>query len=206
MMRLLSGLARCRGGATAAEFALVLPLLIIFLLGVIDVGRLMWTWNRAEKATQMGVRAAVVMDFVPSGLATYNFVSGTVAAGSPVPIGSFPGTTCRQGNCYALDTSKACGSSASSWGYSSGAFTNILNRAQAMMPEVQAANLCIDYENIGLGYAGDPNGSDVAPLVRVRLRNLNFTPLVFALFGASMPLPDFSAALTMEDGSGTVSN
>src|SRR3546814_5718143 len=73
MMRLLTRLARSSSGATAAEFAMVLPLLLIFLLGIIDVGRLMWTWNRAEKATQMGVRFAVVADMVPGNLDAYDF-------------------------------------------------------------------------------------------------------------------------------------
>src|SRR3546814_6468170 len=73
MMRLLTRLARSSSGATAAEFAMVLPLILIFLLGIIDVGRLMWTWNRAEKATQMGVRFAVVADMVPGNLAAYDF-------------------------------------------------------------------------------------------------------------------------------------
>ena len=44
---------------------MVLPLLLLFIFGIIDVGRLMWTWNRAEKATQMGARFAVVTDMVP---------------------------------------------------------------------------------------------------------------------------------------------
>src|SRR3546814_9840730 len=96
--------------------------------------------------------------------------------------------------------------SCTSWGYNGTAFTNIVGRMATMMPEIQAANVAIDYENVGLGYAGDPNAPDVAPLVRVRLTGLSFTPTLFTLFGASVSLPDFSAALTMEDGSGTVSN
>src|SRR3546814_1343600 len=65
MKRWFASLARNTRASSAAEFALVLPLLLIFLLGIIDVGRLMWTWNRAEKATQMGVRYAIAADMVP---------------------------------------------------------------------------------------------------------------------------------------------
>ena len=53
-------------GAAGAEFALVLPLLILFLFGMIDVGRYMWTINQLEKATQVGARWAVVTDMVAS--------------------------------------------------------------------------------------------------------------------------------------------
>ena len=59
MKGLLSRLKNAELGATAAEFAMVLPIVILFLLGTIDVGRLMWTWNKAEKATQFGARYAV---------------------------------------------------------------------------------------------------------------------------------------------------
>ena len=56
---------RNRRGAVGAEFALVVPLAALVLSGIIDAGRLMWTWNRAEKATQMGVRYAVTTDMIP---------------------------------------------------------------------------------------------------------------------------------------------
>ena len=61
-MKLLARLLRCNQAASSAEFALVLPLLLVLLFGVIDAGRFMWEYNRAEKATQMGVRYAVVTD------------------------------------------------------------------------------------------------------------------------------------------------
>ena len=95
MKSVFSTLASDERGGPAAEFALVLPLLIIFLFGIIDVGRLMWTWNRAEKATQMGARYAVVADMVPAGLATYSFsVSGGLVQGAAIPESSFGGATC----------------------------------------------------------------------------------------------------------------
>lgn len=51
-----------------------------------------------------------------------------------------------------------------------------------------------------------PNGPDAAPLVTVRLTALNFQPLTTMIFGTSVPMPDFRAALKLEDGSGTVAN
>ena len=191
-------IARAQKGSSSVEFAMVLPLLILFILGIIDAGRLMWSYNRAEKAAQMAARYAAVTDMVPATLATTDFTlqaNGAVPGGQAVPASAFSSTTCTSGSC------------SGSWGYSAAAFTNVLNRVRFFIPEVAAANVQIRYDNVGLGYAGDPNGPDVAPLITVSLTNLQFRPLVFALFGrASLGMPTVTASVTAEDLSGTVSN
>lgn len=194
-------------GGPAAEFAMVLPILLIFLLGTIDVGRLMWDWNRAEKATQMGVRFAVATDIVPSGLNTYSFaVDGGIPQGDPVPLANFPGLSCTGTSSSATCTCKSGGTCAFPLTGDHLAFNNIVDRISMFKPDVIAANVVIDYDYSGLGFAGDPNGPDVAPLVTIRLQNLDFQPLLTQIFGATVSLPDFSAALTLEDGQGTYSN
>jgi Flp pilus assembly protein TadG len=47
-------------GATTIELALVLVLFFMFLLGVTDVSRMLFTWNAATEATRVGARFAVV--------------------------------------------------------------------------------------------------------------------------------------------------
>jgi len=210
-MRWLCRLARDSRASSAAEFALVLPLLLILLLGIIDVGRLMWTWNRAEKATQMGVRYAVAADMIPNGLYSYSFVNGsTITQGDPIPESAFGGASCLI-NAGAVSCSCKTGATCPSPLVSSSAnaltaFNNIVNRMRLFMPEIGSTNVTIDYDYSGLGYAGDPNGSDVSPLVKVSLKQLTFQPILFTLFRGSITLPSFSAALTMEDGQGTVAN
>ncbi len=63
----LRQMARSQSGSTAAEFALVLPLFLIMLFGIIDAGRFMWEFNRAEKATQVGARVAIVTNVLSVG-------------------------------------------------------------------------------------------------------------------------------------------
>lgn len=193
---------RDQRGASAAEFAMVLPLLLIFLLGIIDAGRYMWEHNRAEKATQMGTRYAVVTEMVPDGLETYSFaLSDGILAGEPVPTANFDRAVCDTNTCTCTGGA-ACGSA----GYDAAAFDAIVERMNAMYPPITDSNVTVEYRNVGLGYAGDPNGPDVAPLVTVRLTGLAFQPITFVLFGGDITMPDFRAALTLEDGSGTVSN
>ena len=194
---------RDQQGASAAEFALVLPLLILFLLGLIDTGRFMWEYNQAEKATQMGVRYAVATDVVPTGLSTYSFAtSGGIIAGNPVPVSSFEQASCNTTNCSCTPGGGVCGAI----GYDGVAFDAIVARMNGMYRPITDANVSVEYRNVGLGFAGDPNGPDVAPLVTVRLTGMQFQPLTTMIFGVNVPMPDFRAALTLEDGAGTVAN
>lgn len=47
-------------GTAAIEFALVLPVLLLFTLGLIDVGRLLWTQTTLDRAVQAAARCAAV--------------------------------------------------------------------------------------------------------------------------------------------------
>jgi Flp pilus assembly protein TadG len=49
-------------GVAAVEFALVSAIFFTMLLGVIEMGRLLWTWNAATEATRLGARIAIVCD------------------------------------------------------------------------------------------------------------------------------------------------
>ena len=53
---------RGQAGVAAVEFALVASVFFTLLLGVMEMGRLLWTWNAAVEATRLGARMAVVCD------------------------------------------------------------------------------------------------------------------------------------------------
>ena len=195
----LQALVSDRRGASAAEFALVLPFLVLFLVGMIDVGRFMWEYNQAEKATQMGTRYAVVTNPVLSTLSTYSFAAdGGLAQGDAIPTANFTSATCNNSSC---SCTASAGNFCSSASRDANAFTRIVQRMQEMYPRILASNVQVEYRNVGLGYAGDPYGPDVAPLVTVRLTGMQFQPFTTMIFGANITMPDFRAALTLEDGS-----
>lgn len=52
----------CQAGAAAVEFAVVAAVFFMLLLGMIEMARLLWTWNAAGEATRLGARMAVVCD------------------------------------------------------------------------------------------------------------------------------------------------
>ncbi|MDE1948932.1 MAG: pilus assembly protein [Burkholderiales bacterium] len=54
--------ARHQAGTAAVEFALVSAVFFTALLGVVEMGRMLWLWNAAVEATRLGARLAVVCD------------------------------------------------------------------------------------------------------------------------------------------------
>lgn len=197
-------------GASAAEFAMVLPLALIFLIGMIDVGRFMWEYNRAEKATQIGARFAVATQMIPNGYANYSYaVDGGITQGDPIPVAQVPVQICSGSASAVACTCTAC---PTGWDSSTNlaAFQNLVGRISQIKPDVGPANVVVTYSPSGavggndLGYAGNPNGSDLVPLVTVRLTGLQFQPIL--LLGGAMSMPDFSYSLTVEDGLGAASN
>jgi Flp pilus assembly protein TadG len=199
-------------GSTVVEFAMVLPIVIFFLLGIVDAGRLMWTLNRAEKGTQFAVRYAAVTAVVPPNLATRDFaLSDNVNGGDAVPISVLDTITCTSSSTSYPASSVACSCSGNcpsniTDNASVTAFNNIVQRVRWTWKEVTPNRVAVEYRNVGLGFAGDPNGPDVAPLITVTVSGVTFNPMVFEFFGASLALPAVRASLTMEDGAGTVSN
>ena len=205
---MMGRLLRNRHGASAAEFAMVLPLLLLFIFAIIDAGRFLWEFNRAEKATQVGARVAVVTDVIPAGLATADYVGVSgLTQGDVIPASALGTLTCSRTACSCSGTCPAIGT------INSTAFDEIATRMRQMKPDIQNANIQVEYRGSGLGYAGDPNGMDVSPIVTVRLVTtpaqtaLKFKPLTtMFLGGISFTMPEFAASLTAEDASGTQSN
>lgn len=189
----------------AAEFALVVPLLLLFVLGALDAGFYMWHVNQAEKATQIGARVAVVTNPVASAISTESYVNKvvggtTVALGDRVPVGAFGKMTCTNAACT-CDTGPCPATT-----HDSAAFNTILARMRGLYPSITASDVSIEYSGSGLGFAGDPNGPDIAPIVTVRVTGLEYSPFSGAIFGAAVDMPPFSYSLTAEDSSGTRSN
>jgi Flp pilus assembly protein TadG len=198
---------RHQRGASAAEFTLVLPLLLLLLFATIDFGRYGWELAQAEKATQTGARWAVATNMVASGLNSYSYaVNGGLPQGSVVNSTQFPGVTCQSSGGAVSCTCSAGGSCPFPLTADSAAFTSLVTRMAQIYPEIEAQNVVVTYAWSGLGFAGDPNGPDVAPLTTVSLRNLQFAPFTSFAFNGTVNMPELAYTLPMEDGSGTSSN
>lgn len=49
-----------RGGAAAIEYALILPMLLLFVIGIIDVGRLLWTFTTLSRSVEAAARCGAI--------------------------------------------------------------------------------------------------------------------------------------------------
>lgn len=66
ILRPLSSVLRSRQGATAIETALLVPALLLFLMGAIEMGRAMWTQSTLQYACDEGGRYAIANTSVAS--------------------------------------------------------------------------------------------------------------------------------------------
>ncbi|MDP2130167.1 MAG: TadE/TadG family type IV pilus assembly protein [Erythrobacter sp.] len=201
MKRLLT-MWRDRQAASAAEFVLVLPVALLLLFGIIDVGNYAWTLNEYEKATQMGTRHAVVSNMVSSGIQNESYV-GKVCNGTALRAGD---RICREAlgtlECSSTGCVCAVAPCPGGTGSNAAAFTGLVERMQAIQPDITPGSVRVVYRGSGLGFAGDPTPPEIAPLVTVRIVDATYTPISLSPFGATVGLPDFSYSLTLEDGEG----
>lgn len=198
MRRFLFGHIKTYGrrGTSSVEFAMVVVLFLVAVLGIVDFARALWQWNLAARATQAGVRTAAVQD--PAALNVQRF-DGTLAApvGEPVPAAALsPNPT--------ICTHDGCGPTLTSTDpalLDAAAFARIVERMHAYHRRIGTENVVVEYRHVGLGLAGNPDGPDIDPVITVRLRGLSFEFLATGFLGLpAIPLPDFRATLSAEDG------
>lgn len=187
---------RAERGTSSVEFAAVVVLFFVMVLGITDFARALWQWNLAARATQVGVRAAAVQD--PAAL-NVRHLDGTLTApiGEAVPAAALTPnpTLCTRDGCgaalSALDPALLDGA----------AFARIVAPMRAVNRRIDAGKVILEYRHVGLGLAGNPEGPDIDPLITVRLRELRFEFLGIGFLGLpAIELPDFRATLSAEDG------
>lgn len=189
------GFIRDQQAHTAVEFGLVSLVFISSMLGIIDMGRLAYEMNAAKAAARHGARVAVVSLPAVAELIDFDAVTDcSISGGQPIPT---------DGSCVAEQytcTSGGCGAGT----LAPANFNAIVAAMQGYYPRLQPANVEILYRHRGLGTAGFI-GSDVEPLVTVRVVGLTFQAISLQIFGVgALPIPSAATTLTAE-GQGATS-
>jgi Flp pilus assembly protein TadG len=86
MKRARLPLRRNEKGAAVVEFALVAPLLLLLIWGIVDIGRAFYTLNNLASAVREGARSAAVMATDPTLAANKTLIKSTVTTAF-TPIG-----------------------------------------------------------------------------------------------------------------------
>jgi Flp pilus assembly pilin Flp len=202
-------ICRDENGAVFAEFAILLPIIVVVVCGSIDFLNAFYQWNAAAKAVEVGARIAAVSDPVAVGLNNLSNQAVLEGAIPGAPLASFTvscsaeGCSCT-GRCGAITAnslepaamnriifgrgSAACGDAKS---YYTAGMCDVL-------PSITAANVVIVYTHTGLGYAGRPGGP--VPTITVSLRDMQFQFFFLtALLGVHIAIPPMTVTITAED-------
>lgn len=195
-MTTLHRLIRDERGISSIEFVIVATVFFMLIFGMIDFSRAMWEWNAAAKATHKGVRFAVVNDVVAEQIDDLRTTLTGFNAGDTIPSGT-AGT-----GPFVCTWATGCNGDPAM--LKSAEFLGIVAEMKQRYDRIEAANVIITYEHIGLGFFGNPLGPVIDPVVTVSLQNMQFdfvTPGLAGIFNITMP--DFSASLTGEDHNST---
>ena len=188
-----------RRGATGVEFALIVVVFFGSIVAITDFSRALWVFNEAVKACQVGARFAIANDMVAPGLAAWSGIldaSPPYSPGNPIPLSEFPDPF------VCDDTSCSNPKAGFTSGYDSDAYDAIVFRMAGQFNSLATdpnAVVTITYEHIGLGFAGNPGGPDIWPLVTVEATGMTFNFLTPLMNLASIEFPYCSASLTGED-------
>ena len=189
-------------GAALIEAALVLPLILLLVFGLMEVSFYAWNLNLAAKAVQLGVRRAIVSDPLATGPGLVRAESSAYWRDLPpglrcLPAGRDP-TPCPT-FAVTCDISAGCTCRGNACGFTlaGGRLTPILAAMRAVLPGIRSENVQVSYATNALGYVGRP--APVPVDVTVRLISLEYESLFLGdLIGRQIPLRA-SATLPGED-------
>jgi len=201
MMKHPRRLVRDEHGSVLVEVSVMIPIIFIFVLGLVDFLNAFQQWNASTKAVEVGARLAAVSDPIASGLndMAKAAVTGSVGAGDPMTDfevtcdGATAACTCTRGTCTGMGSYSATNMNTLLYGRGNAAcvptptsyyFAGMCN----FMGSITAANIKVIYSQTGLGYAGRTDGP--VPTVTVRLNNN--LPFKFFFLGGLMSFADIN--------------
>lgn len=148
-------------GASLVEFSLLLVLLMTVTFGIVDGGYIMYQFNSAQKATQVGARIAATRAPVVEGLTDCGVVPPSTANAGDDCI-TIPGSTTWSQTCSVSNTGSPCNNTQR---------LAILTEMRRIYPNIRDENLEITFSGTGLGYVG--RGKPV-PAITVTLVGIDY--------------------------------
>lgn len=88
-------------GAAAVEFALVAALFFMLVIGIMEMGRVLFYWNTAAEATRLGARIAAVCDLDDSEIKSRMQSMLSILPAESIDI-SYAPNLCNVGTCTSI--------------------------------------------------------------------------------------------------------
>jgi hypothetical protein len=179
---------RCRRGASLAEFAILLPLLLLFVFGALEIGYLMWQVQQGGVAAKKAVRIATTRALIAPG--------AIPDCGPATPATAIAGTKCSTIADYSLwATCRGDGTGSAACGPD---IARVATEVRRFYPAVAQEDIVIEISGGGMGFVG--LGRPV-PVVTVRFENVQFEFITLGgLAGlANITMPSMSASAAAED-------
>ena len=192
-MRMTNNFVRNTAGTTAIEFALVAMLVFSFTFFIFEASYLFFQSNAAEKATQLGVRIAIVSDPVATELTSFDGKMPSNRFGDPMPPFSATPVVC-DGATSTCDNNFTFAAAALN------RIASAMDRAYGGKGVITPAKVIVEYAPVaGLGFVGKPGGP--VPMITVRLQNMTYNWIIVDRFLGLSPIamPGFTATLVGED-------
>ncbi len=173
----MSRFHRSEEGSSLVEFALVFPLIVILTMGTLEFSFGLLQRGRAQKATQLGARVAIVSTPVAPGIKTGLF-SGLSPIGAPCTDQTtgitLAACTIASTDCTYSTTSSPPGGTCPGYTFNLTNFDKIFNEMRLAYPTLTRDNVRVSYASNGLGYIGNPSGVPVNVTVAIRCLTYDF--------------------------------
>ncbi|BAK77188.1 TadE family protein [Pseudogulbenkiania sp. NH8B] len=103
--RLFASTQKHQSGVATVEFALIAMILFALLLGIMEFGRLLFTWNSAVEATRRGARLAIVCDMNATGVKNAMRQILPIVATGDITVNYSPSTCTGSADCQSVTVS-----------------------------------------------------------------------------------------------------
>jgi hypothetical protein len=157
------------------EATLAMPIALLLTLGTVDAALLLWEFNQAGKATDVGARAAALSDPVAIGInrptydplllgdSCFNRATGSARLKSDgTPSCPSVSTVCTAA------AGALTGTCTNGREFDNAAFVAILTELQRAFPRLERHHVQIGYRTTGLGFVGRPGGLPMHVPVSIR--------------------------------------
>ena len=171
------------------EALIVFPIMVLAVAVCVEFTHVMYQWNSAAKAMQLGARKLIVSDPVTTDFATV-FASDPALGGQLILANSGVQSVCghNAAACVGGSLERLVDGAGSVW-----------PGLKAYYPSIQTGDIRITYEQSGLGYHERPTGPVVSVRIEIFAGAINLPALGTILNITGFTFPPFTVAATSED-------